>query len=215
MLTTPSSETHPRRTERLVVAEGMPGAGKTTALQILESRGHVVLGEYTTPAGTTVPVGRHPSVEDDVSHQRNWLIKNAQARNARRQGQQPVWLDRDWLTSLAYAASLADHALLTHRATWAVQCLAAGELDIADTYVVLHVDPGTSLARRAARLNPGHVWAHQAALGLLARFYTDPVAAIAPAHRGLAQRLAAANWRHLHAPTITEAVAALEHEGLG
>jgi AAA domain len=212
MLTRPSSDTTPKTTSRLIVAEGMPGAGKTTALQVLAGQGHTVVGEYTTPAGHTVPMADHPSVDDDDSHQRNWLIKSAQARDARG-ARKPVWLDRDWLTSLAYAASLADRALLAERAGWAADHLAAGDLQVADSYVVLHVDHATSLARRADRLSADHVWSSRPGLVRLGQFYADPVAAVATVHAELAGRLAAVSWRHLHGPTIAEAVRVLEHEG--
>ncbi|HEY4026414.1 MAG TPA: hypothetical protein VGO86_08280 [Candidatus Dormibacteraeota bacterium] len=40
----------------LIVIEGMPGAGKTSAAAVLERRGHQVVGEY---------VSERPGVEDD------------------------------------------------------------------------------------------------------------------------------------------------------
>lgn len=82
MLTRHSFEpTHPGR---LITVEGPPGAGKTTALQLLARRGHSVIGEYTTSSGTTIPIAGHPGVNDDDAHQRNWLIKNEQAIRVRR-----------------------------------------------------------------------------------------------------------------------------------
>jgi ATPase subunit of ABC transporter with duplicated ATPase domains len=211
MLTRHSSEhSNPGR---LITVEGPPGAGKTTALQVLAQRGHSVIGEYTTPAGSTIPIASHPAVDDDAAHQRNWLIKNEQASSVRGQ-QRAVWLDRDWISSLAYAYSLGDRQLLAARAKWAFECLDAGDLTTADTYVVLHVDPAASLARRASRLNAGHIWSTAAGLLELHGFYADPIRAIARVHRQLALRVGTAHWEHLQHPTIAEAVDALEREGL-
>ncbi|MGH3250949.1 MAG: hypothetical protein ACRDOI_32735, partial [Trebonia sp.] len=45
---------------RLVVLEGMPGAGKTTAAGALAGLGHAVVGEYTNDAHATIAVHAHP-----------------------------------------------------------------------------------------------------------------------------------------------------------
>ena len=57
---------------RLIVLEGMPGAGKTTAAAALQRHGWQVIGEYTGADGTTVALTRHPGVEDDDAHQAIW-----------------------------------------------------------------------------------------------------------------------------------------------
>lgn len=210
MLTRHSSEPTPGR---LITVEGPPGAGKTTALRALAERGHSVIGEYATPSGVTIPIASHPAVDDDDAHQRNWLTKNQLAGQAR-DHQRAVWLDRDWISSLAYAYSLDDRPLLAARAKWAFDRLTDGGLQLADAYVVLHVDPAVSLARRASRLKPGHIWSTPAGLLRLHGFYADPIRAIARVHRELAIRMGTASWQHLHHPTIAEAVDALEREGL-
>lgn len=115
---------------------------------------------------------------------------------------------------MAYAYSIDDRRLLAERARWALQCLDVGDLEIADIYVVLHVDPAVSLVRRADRLDTGHAWSTPAGLLRLHEFYTDPIWAIARIHRELALRIGARRWEHLQHPTIAEAVDALEREGL-
>jgi len=175
----------------MIVLEGMPGAGKTTAAEVLARQGRTVLGEYLDHHGETVPVTAHPGVDDDHAHQTNWLTKHQHRIAA---GGGPVFLDRDWVSALAYAYSLpatASAPVLAARARWAAGHLFAGRLAVADTYVVFHLDVRLSLRRRATRLNPPH------GLARLARFYHDPAAAIEPVHPRLAAALRGARWRHL------------------
>lgn len=202
-----------RNLGRLITVEGPPGGGKTTALQVLADRGRSVIGECEIPAGTMMTIASPSAIDDDATDQRNWLIKDEQASSARGQ-QRAVWLDRDWISALAYAYSLDDRQLLAARANWAFGCLDAGDLTIADTYVVLQVEPAVSLARRASRLSAGHIWSTAADLLRLHGFYADPIRAIARVHRQLARRVGTAHWEHLQHPTIAEAVDALEREGL-
>jgi hypothetical protein len=54
---TPCSD-HLPQLGRLLVLEGMPGAGKTTAVTRLGAEGWQVIGEYTTASGATIPVSR-------------------------------------------------------------------------------------------------------------------------------------------------------------
>ena len=173
----------------------MPGGGKTTACATLAELGYRVVGEYTTPTGNTVPVGDYPADEDDDAHQQNWLTKHQQASTDRRHGN--VLCDRDWLTSLAYAASLDDHTLLTARCRWACHHLTHGQLAVAGTYVVVHISPDLSLQRRTDRLTPGHPWNEVTALQRLHRFYYDPPAALGST---LGDLLARADWHHLQTP---------------
>jgi len=192
---TPSSDSH-IGLGPLLVLEGMPGTGKTTAVTRLASQGRQVIGEYTTTVGVTIPVGDHPPVADDSAHQANWLTKHRHVLAARRTG--PVFCDRDWISALAYAASLPDgNRLLLARAGWAVRHLHRGDLAVADAYLVLHVDAATSLTRRGDRLTPGHPWSTPAGLARAAAFYTDPAAALAPVNPDLASALRSAAWRHL------------------
>jgi hypothetical protein len=161
----------------LVVLEGMPGAGKTTAVAALAAAGACVLGEYTDASAATVDVVRHPAAGDDGAHQGNWLRKAAQCAALLDAGHPVVFADRDWLSSLAYAASVAgedDGALLGQRAEWAAGHLLAGHLLLPAVYAVFDLEPAVSLKRRAARLRAGHPWADPAALGRLRAFYRDP-----------------------------------------
>lgn len=187
----------------VLVLEGMPGAGKTTAATTLAAENRTVIGEYTTAAGGVVPTEAHPAVGDDDGHQRNWLLKHHQVHAARRTG--PVFVDRDWLSALAYAYSVTDTdhgALLAARTRWVFNCLDLGDLTLGGTYVLFQLDPTVSLRRRAHRLTPGHPWSSLPGLVRLAAFYTDPVTALAPVHPELAGRLRAATWHPLRGYSI-------------
>lgn len=156
----------------VLALEGMPGAGKTSAATALAAQNWTVIGEYTTVTGDVVPIHAHPDVGDDAGRQRNWLRKHHQVHAARRNG--PVFCDRDWLSALAYAYSVADtdHGeLLDSRARWASDCLDHGDLTLASTYIVFQVDPTISLQRRANRLTPLHPWSGLHGLIRLAAFY--------------------------------------------
>ncbi|WP_334028668.1 hypothetical protein [Nocardia terpenica] len=160
-----------------------------------------MIGEYTGGRGTVVPVAAHPAIGDDDAHLQNYLRKDRLATAV------PglVYLDRDWLSVLAYAHSIGDTGLLATRSDWVWAHLRAGDLAVADVYVVLHCAVETSLARRADRLRPGHPWHRPAALRALAVFYRDPAACIAPVHPGVAAALTRARWHHLHDPTFEQA----------
>jgi hypothetical protein len=198
-MTTPktlSSDTAPPRSWPVVVLEGMPGAGKTTASEKLAAEGRLVVGEYMTSAGLTIPITDHPTVDDDAGHQANWLIKHRHARLARRTG--AVYCDRDWLSALAYAASVEDGGpLLRARAIWASERMLCGDLSIASTYVVFGLHPATSLRRRVNRLTPNHPWSSFAGLQRLAAFYADPIDAVGRVDEGLAHALRAATWHQV------------------
>lgn len=191
----------------VLVLEGMPGAGKTTAATALAAHDWTVIGEYTTVTGSVMPIQAHPTVDDDAGHQRNWLRKHHQVHVARRNG--PVFCDRDWLSALAYAYSVADTddgALLSSRAHWASDCLDHGDLTLGSTYVVFQLDPTSSLQRRANRLAPRHPWSGLPGLIRLAAFYADPAHAVAPAHSDLAARLRSAGWHSLRDRSLDHTV---------
>lgn len=191
------SDRHERA--RLVVLEGMPGAGKTVIATALEREGRTVLGEYVTPLGDTLPHGQHPPVDDDDAHQRNWTIKAARARASLAAGN-PVACDRDWLSALAYAYSLAPSDgghLLRQRLAWAERGLGEGRLLLGDIYAVLNVDADTSLHRRTGRLRAGHPWTTMQAVTHLVTFYADPPAALRPLAPQVAEHLRTATWRYL------------------
>ncbi|MBY8889209.1 AAA family ATPase [Streptomyces sp. PTM05] len=162
-----------------LTVEGLPGAGKTTALRALERAGHTVLGEYTTTGGALLAPADHPHHRDEAAHLTNWLRKAAQVRGCTG----PVWVDRNWLTALAYAASTGG---LAERAAWAYRHLAAGTLLPPRCWIVLDVPPTVSLARRRARLEPAHPWWNVGVLHRLRDFYRDPPAALTHAHQDLA-----------------------------
>jgi hypothetical protein len=174
----------------------MPGAGKTTAATALICHGLPVLGEYTTDTDTTIPINQHPPITDDDAHQQNWLRKAAQcATHLAHSG--IIYADRDWLSSLSYAYSIAptdNGTLLAHRAAWAAGHLDAGTLLLPGTYVIFSLDPATSLHRRAHRLRPGHPWNNPATLYRLRDFYTDPAGALHLIHPGLAAALRQPGW---------------------
>lgn len=203
---------------RLIALEGMPGAGKTTLAAALTGLGHHVLGEYTAQSPTTaptasrpggpaavsapetVPLAEHPAVHDDDAHQANWLRKAAQAAHALRTADGPVFVDRDWLSSLAYAYSVADtdHGrLLRQRGIWARENLASGRLLLADVYVVFHLGVTPSLRRRAGALRAAHPWSHPRALRRLQTFYQAPTQIIGRLDPMLAAQLRRARWRSL------------------
>lgn len=195
MTTKTSSSCSDRRGGRLIVLEGMPGAGKTTTVRALADLGRHVLGEYTSNTAATIPVGRHPAVGDDQAHQANWLRKAEQASRllaGARETAQVVYADRDWLNALAYAYSIADTDagdLLTERIRWANKHIDAGHLLIADVYVLFDLDPATSLRRRAATARPEHPWSHPTPLQRLRAFYLDPARVIRADCPDLAEHL--------------------------
>lgn len=177
--------------ERLIVLEGMPGAGKTTAACALAERGLFVLGEYTGDTGAVITVTLHPPGDEDDAHQQNWLRKTTQCRARLARGG-TVYADRDWLSSLSYAYSIAaidDGALLRRRAAWAIRHLSEGSLLLPGHYVIFRLDPATSLHRRAGRLRAGHPWNKPDMLQRLSDFYTDPGHALHKFQPGLARAL--------------------------
>lgn len=170
------------REGRLIVLEGMPGGGKTTAARALAGLGHAVVGEYTDAAHATIDIAAHPGIDDDDAHQANWTRKAALCvplldRNP------VVYSDRDWLSSLSYAYSVAPGdggALLTSRAEWVLRCLEDETLLLPGLYVVFDLDPATSASRREGRLRARHPWNHADTLTRLRDFYQDPAGALRP-----------------------------------
>jgi hypothetical protein len=192
---------------RLIVLDGMPGAGKTTAAARLHQQGWQVIGEYTGADGTTVAVSEHPGVEDDDAHQANWLRKAAQCATALHSG--VVYADRDWISSLAYAHSVAaadGGALLRLRCAWAAGCLRDGRLLLPGTYVIFELDPQASLKRRTGRLRPGHPWSEPGPLERLHDFYTAPASVLGIVLPGLADTVADASWLTLSGSDDPQAI---------
>ena len=194
----PSGSTGPRAGQ-LIVLEGMPRAGKTTLAHALAAGGARVLGEYTTTSGATIPLSGHPGTVDGAAHDANWLRKAGQAGAALRDGA-AVYADRDWLSALAYAYSIAGSdggRLLRQRCAWAQDCLASGQLLLPGTYVIFHVTAATSLRRPSGLLDSDHPWSHPGHLQRLRYFYTWPAQVIATAHPGLAAALLEPAWHRV------------------
>lgn len=200
---------HPCSERTVVSIEGMPGSGKTTLATALAQRGYAVVGEYTTTRGATVSTDTHPPVSDDNAHQSNWLHKHRKVPHSG--AQEVVFLDRDWLSSLSYAYSIADPNLLAARTRWALHHLDAGSLTVADQYLVLHVATAESLRRRVRRLDPRHPWSVRPALERLSVFYRDPAQVL---DRDLADRLRIARWTHIDNPTPRVALQTIDELGL-
>jgi len=163
----------------VTVVEGMPGAGKTTVLAALAQAGHTVLGEYIADTGVVLSLRGHPRHGDEGAHLANWLRKSTQLSRFAT----PVWVDRDWLTALAWSASTSG---LTGRAVWAHDHLADGHLVLPQLWIILDLPPAISLRRRAGRMEAGHSWSRPIVLERLRAFYHDPVAVLKVAHPGLA-----------------------------
>jgi thymidylate kinase len=192
----------------VTVVEGMPGAGKTTALAALARAGRSVLPEYTTPAGDLLDHNRHPHHDDENGHLANWLRKADHLRGH----PGPVWVDRDWLTALAWAASTD---CLTLRADWAYRHLTAGRLIPPGRWIIMDLPPYLSLQRRAERLHPGHPWSDPTVLERLRAFYLDPPTQLATTHPGLAELVAAVPRQRVDATAAPEHLAdAVEAAGV-
>ncbi|MFG2006189.1 AAA family ATPase [Spirillospora sp. NPDC048911] len=219
----PSSQSAPRA--RLLTLEGMPGAGKTTLSSMLTGQGHRVIGEYTAQAPTsagcadqavlprTLRRNEHPAVDDDRAHQANWIRKAVQATEALRAGG-PVFVDRDWLSSLAYAYSIADTdqgRLLRQRVTWAQENLADQKLLVADGYMVFDLDVSLSLSRRAATLRPEHPWSRPRVLYRLRSFYRRPITILQRLSPELAVQLGQTRWSFLRGTTSLNHALTLVH----
>jgi predicted ATPase len=186
---------------RLIVLEGMPGAGKTTLAAALAEDGATVLGEYTTPRGATIPLHGHPGTGDGAGHDANWVRKARQAAAALSDGL-AVYADRDWLSALAYAYSIAGidgGQLLRQRCEWVQDCLASRQLLLPHAYVIFDVAVTTSLRRRSARLDSGHPWTIPGPLRRLRHFYAWPAQVIAATHPGLAAVLLEPAWHRVPA----------------
>lgn len=187
---------------RLVAIEGMPAAGKTTLADRLAADGHTVIGEYIEHNGQLIDVQRHPAVSENDAHQANWLRKH---QHALRIDAPVVYLDRDWLTALAYAYSVDDDQMLATRSHWALGHLNSGTLRVASAYIILRIDPHESLRRRGERLDPHHPWSTLQALQRLCDFYRAPAALLATHSTALADRLAEPQWTFVEAPTRAQA----------
>lgn len=166
---------------RVVVIEGMPSAGKTTLTNLLARLGWQTVPEYVADDG------RWTATTDDGAHQRNWVIKE---RLLRERPGTPLVVDRNFLTSLAYAYSVrrlsGEHHLLDERVEWLRRHLAAGFFGHPVLYCVLDLDPATSLQRRGCEKPSDHPWARRAVLDELRAFYVRMPEGLAELHMALA-----------------------------
>ncbi|MEU0237707.1 AAA family ATPase [Nocardiopsis sp. NPDC006198] len=192
---------------RLVVLEGMPGAGKSSVAALLADRVPVV-AEYARPDGTALDHDAHPATDQDRAHLDNFLLKDELC--AQHTG--TVLCDRDWVSALAYAHSLNDPVALAHRAGWAWEHLNAGRLRLGGLYLVLHVDPATSTERRRGRLRPDHPWSRAEALERLSAFYAAPAQTVGRTLPGLGELMATTRWVHVDAARPRDEVAQMAQE---
>ena len=156
-------------------ASTRPAAGR-------RSRSLITPPPATTPPTRPTGCGRQPRPAPALAHGR------------------PVVCDRDWLSSLAYAYSIAGSdgsRLFRARAAWAAACLDDGTLLLPGSYLIFDLDAAASLHRRARRLKDGHPWSLPGPLRRLQDFYADPVAAVADAHPGLGATVHRARWQHV------------------
>ena len=204
-MTSSSDEQTPQgtvvRSAGVVAVEGMPGAGKTTAVTTLADRGHTVLGEYTDDHARSLTLAAHPHHDDEHPHLANWLRKDAQARHLAPANN--VVTDRNWLTALAWSASVGG---LPDRAGWAYLQLSAGRLTLPECWIILDCTVETSLTRRRERLDPTHPWARPEPLDRLRAFYTDPADAVRPTLPALADALATVSMVRIDAEADRDAV---------
>lgn len=186
---TPRTARTPARGQfaRTVVLEGMPGAGKTSLLNLLADRGHAVLGEYIDDQSAAIPITEHPALDDDAGHLANWVRKDMHASAFATAG--TLVMDRNWLTALAWAYSCPEIAGLhefERRTAWAAWNLEHDLLEAPDTWLILNCTTDTSLNRRRDRLNAANPWTKPEVLERLRAFYADPAAAIGTANAALA-----------------------------
>lgn len=151
----------------MIVLEGMPGAGKTSLANLFTAQGKRVVPEYV------VNHGMPPAPEDDNAHQQNWERKEQLlgATSAPR----PVIVDRNFLSSLAYAYSIrsSNHGaqLLVERIGWCRERLASGQFEHPKVYCIFDCPIQLSLSRRGI-VQPGeHSWTTWQVLRELRHFY--------------------------------------------
>lgn len=123
------------------VAEGLPGAGKTTVLAALANPGHVM-------------VVRELLTREPPDAELAWYLANDADKDAlaRADSTPVVLMDRSYLSTLAYRYALQqreggdpyDQALAA-----VTQRLAAGTLHVPDGYLYFRHSPASSLARQS------------------------------------------------------------------
>ncbi|UGQ10957.1 AAA family ATPase [Yinghuangia sp. ASG 101] len=191
----------PRTAAHSIVLEGMPGAGKTTALQALGRRGHHTIGEYVTVDGTPLDHAAHPDHEPDAPHLVNWTLKATLYREPTFGG--PVFIDRDWITALAWGHCFGR---LPERIRWADTRLRNRTLQLPSRYVVFDLPPHESLHRRGNAVVPSHPWADPEVLARLREFYRDPVGTVTAHDRHLGADLARLPITHIDATRTPDQV---------
>ncbi len=165
----------------MIVLEGMPGAGKTSLANLLTAQGEHVLPEYV------VNQGMPPAPEDNDAHQQNWERKEQllAATSAHR----PVIVDRNFLSSLAYAYSIRSSnqgaQLLVERIGWCRERLASGQFEHPRIYCIFDCPIQLSLSRRGIAQPGDHSWTTWQVLRELRRFYATMPEALGDLHPAL------------------------------
>lgn len=159
---------------RTIAVEGMPGAGKTTAITSMRKAGYAVVPELAP--------GYRPVVDAKRAggHLVNWIKTDEHAQRLGC-GRRPVVVDRNWLTALAYDAVDAKGFMRTVH--WAWTHLGVDNLRLPSVWIILDVPVDVSLERRRHRHVPGHPWRDAAVLEQLRAFYADPVGFVGRRHR--------------------------------
>ncbi len=161
-----------------MVLEGMPGAGKTSVAAMMAALGHRVIPEYV------VNHGAPPAIGDDKGHQGNWERKEQLCSAS----PLPLIVDRNFLSSLAYAYSIRASSqgadLERKRVQWCRQGLVSGRFDHPRAYCVFDCPAPVSLRRRGIVAPGEHPWTQPSPLHELRRFYAhlaDTLNALDPA----------------------------------
>jgi thymidylate kinase len=167
-----SFEPH-REAGRLIVVEGSPGAGKTSAIvSVGRATGSVVVPELYHLTDASVPSEELPD------HSAHWYIdaelaRQGDIRRCLKAGLRVIQ-DRSVVSTLAFAHATAIDRRSCQRAERLIQRLVDGPKFLApDTLVIMHVDVVVGLRRRRAfrQVAEYRQWFDEAFLHRLNTFY--------------------------------------------